>query len=85
MAQAVAVELVAVGRVVETGLELVLVLGVVVALLELLARRLLHVVGEHQRRQLAAQLAWLREPGAATPFASVSDSTGGGPGRGRAR
>ena len=52
VAELVVVELVARGGVVEAGLELVDVLGVVVRLLELLDGRLLHVVGEHAARQL---------------------------------
>ena len=54
VAQGVVVELVTGCRVVEAGLELVLVLGVVTRLLELLPGRLLDVVGEHRRRQLGA-------------------------------
>ena len=54
--QAVVVELVTVDRVVETRLELGLVLGVVVRCLELGRGGLLHVVDVHPRRELRAQL-----------------------------
>ena len=69
----VAVELVAVGRVVEAGLELVLVLGVVVRLLELLAVGFCTLSAYISVRQLGAQR--LRAAaGAATPFSSASAS-----------
>ena len=72
VAQPVVVELVSVGRVVETGLQLVLVGGVVVRLLELGGGGLLHVVAEHPLRQLGAQLSASGSRGATTPLASVS-------------
>jgi hypothetical protein len=50
-----AAELVWVSRVVEAGLDLVFVLGVVMGLLELLPGRLLHVVGVCLLRQLRPQ------------------------------
>ena len=78
-AQRVVVELVTGRRVVEARLEGVLVLGVVPGLLELLAGRLLHVVGEHHRRQAAAQpVEGAEEAGAARRRDAVGVDAGAG-------